>query len=89
MAANWFGLKRTTDGKIVSYISDNAAGYSVTPPAGYTYQGPYASQTAAQQALEPAPAPIVNATIAAILAKPLGTRTIDDVISFLQQKLGT
>jgi len=46
---NWWGIKNTSTGAIVSYTSDN----SKPLPGGLQYMGPYASQEAAQAALEP------------------------------------
>jgi len=82
---NFYGVKRTSDGKIISYTSDDIINLAA-PPAGMTYQGPFATQAAAQAALEP---PVVTAqqtTINTLLAKSSATWTLADVEDFLKAK---
>jgi len=83
VAVQFYGVKRTSDGKIVSYTSDDIIVVG-NPPAGHTYQGPHATLAAAQAALEPAVLTAKQTTLNNLLAKTSATWTLADIADFLK-----
>jgi hypothetical protein len=83
--AQWYGVKKTSDGHILSYTSDDIINLA-QPPNGTTYQGPFATQAAAQAALEPATPSASQTVISNLMAKASATWTLQDVADFLKNK---
>ena len=80
--SNWYAFKRVSDGTIVSFGTDDSAGFNLAV-AGLTPLGPYATLQAAQAA-NGIVLPVPSAAITALQAKPVATWTLADIATWLQ-----
>lgn len=76
----WYGVKNTGTGAILSYVDSNARPLS----GGLQYMGPYASQAAAQTALEPPVLSQAQQMIQTLRAKSSATWTLADIVDWLK-----
>jgi len=82
---NWFVLRRSVDGAVISYVSDDSAGFPPNIP-GTDLTGPYPSQLLAQQAVQPIVVPPSVTVLGNLTAKDSATWTLADVAEWLKAK---